>query len=205
MIATVGNENSVMFYWQTIGTAPWHAEQVAGPNTTSAAPSIAQVGNSSAIATHNPADGSLMFYWQTIGTALWHAEQVAGDSNHLLGAIDRASRGLVGDCRPGPRRQPDVLLADHRHGALARRTGGRAGYHLHVDLLGAVDRAGRLAERPAPAVPVEHVARSWPRQRRGEFCYFVTFVVAWPVAERQPATATQCRSSPGKARLTLDR
>ena len=58
-----------MFYWQTIGTAPWHAEQVAGPGTTSfTGPSIAQVGDSSVIAASGT-DDSVMFYWQTIGTA----------------------------------------------------------------------------------------------------------------------------------------
>jgi hypothetical protein len=45
VIAAVGqDDNSLMFYWQTIGTAPWHPEQVAGPGTTFSDPSIAQVG-----------------------------------------------------------------------------------------------------------------------------------------------------------------
>lgn len=30
VIAAMGPDNSLMYYWQTIGTAPWHAEQVAG-------------------------------------------------------------------------------------------------------------------------------------------------------------------------------
>jgi hypothetical protein len=62
-----------MFYWQTIGTAPWNPEQVAGPADF---PSIAQVGNSAAIAALDP-NNNLMFYWQTIGTAPWNPEQVA--------------------------------------------------------------------------------------------------------------------------------
>ena len=74
VIAAQGADNSLMFYWQTNGTAPWHAEQVAGPGTTFSAPSIAQVGDSSAIAAQGR-DGSLMFYWQTIGTAPWHGRR----------------------------------------------------------------------------------------------------------------------------------
>jgi len=44
VIAAQGPGKSLMFYWQTIGTVPWHAEQVAGPGTTFSAPSVAQVG-----------------------------------------------------------------------------------------------------------------------------------------------------------------
>src|SRR5277367_3690881 len=81
VIAAQGPPGGLMFYWQTIGTAPWHAEQVAqvaGPDTAVAmGPSIAQIGTSSVIAATAP-DNSLMFYWQTIGTVPWHAEQVAG-------------------------------------------------------------------------------------------------------------------------------
>jgi hypothetical protein len=45
VIAATGPDNSVWFYWQTIGAPPpWNAEQVAGPGTTFSGPSIAQVG-----------------------------------------------------------------------------------------------------------------------------------------------------------------
>ena len=43
VIAANGLDGSLTFYWQTVGTAPWHAEQVAGPNTTESV-SVAQVG-----------------------------------------------------------------------------------------------------------------------------------------------------------------
>ncbi len=89
VIAAQGPKGSLMFYWQTIGTAPWQPEQVAGPgtapgNTTVSVPSIAQVGDSSLIAASG-ADGNLMFYWQTIGTAPWHPEQVAGPGTTFSG------------------------------------------------------------------------------------------------------------------------
>jgi hypothetical protein len=53
VIAAVGVDGSLRFYWQTIGTAPWHSEQVAvdtsgGEVFTHA--SVARVGDSSAIA-----------------------------------------------------------------------------------------------------------------------------------------------------------
>ncbi|MGA9679791.1 MAG: hypothetical protein WBR28_32460 [Mycobacterium sp.] len=44
VIAAQGPDSSLMFYWQTIGTAPWNPQQVAGPGTTFWGPSIAQVG-----------------------------------------------------------------------------------------------------------------------------------------------------------------
>ena len=77
VIAAQGPGKSLMFYWQTIGTVPWHAEQVAGSGTTFSGPSVAQVGNSSVIVALGP-NNSLMFYWQTIGTVPWNPEQVAG-------------------------------------------------------------------------------------------------------------------------------
>jgi len=73
-----------MFYWQTIGTAEWHAETVAGQIGGRSAPSVAQVGNSAVIAAQH-LDNSLWFYWQTIGTAEWHPEMVAGRSA-IMGA-----------------------------------------------------------------------------------------------------------------------
>jgi hypothetical protein len=82
VIAATGVNESLMFYWQTIGTRPWYREQVAGPGTTFSAPSVAQVGNSSVIAAQGP-NRTLMFYWQTIGTAPWHPEQVAAPETTL--------------------------------------------------------------------------------------------------------------------------
>jgi hypothetical protein len=64
VIAAGGVDQSLNFYWQTNGPAPWHPEKVAGPGTIAAPPSVAQVGNSSVIAATG-ADGSLNFYWQT--------------------------------------------------------------------------------------------------------------------------------------------
>jgi len=34
VIAAVGPNRALMFYWQTIGGVPWHPELVAGPGTT---------------------------------------------------------------------------------------------------------------------------------------------------------------------------
>ena len=45
VIAAIGQDQSLRFYWQTIGTKPWNAEQVADPNVVSvdSVPSIAQI------------------------------------------------------------------------------------------------------------------------------------------------------------------
>ena len=45
VIAVQGEDNSLWRYWQTVGTKPWNAEQVAGPNVVSvdSVPSIAQI------------------------------------------------------------------------------------------------------------------------------------------------------------------
>jgi len=76
VIAASASDNLV-FYWQTIGTPTWNAEQVAGPKSIFGGPSVAQVGDTAVIAA-STGDGSLMFYWQTIGTPNWNVEQVAG-------------------------------------------------------------------------------------------------------------------------------
>ena len=76
VIAAQGPDNSLLFYWQPIGSQQWNPEQVAGPGTTASAPSVAQVGNSTVIAAAAP-DGSLQFYWQPIGSEQWNPEQVA--------------------------------------------------------------------------------------------------------------------------------
>ena len=75
VIAAVGDAGSLWFYWQTIGSAKWNTELVAGRNTTLQA-SVAQVGDSSVIAAINN-DSGLSFYWQTIGTAPWNPELVS--------------------------------------------------------------------------------------------------------------------------------
>jgi hypothetical protein len=90
VIAAVGGDGSLWFYWQTIGTVPWNPERVAGPGTTNSA-SVARVGNSSVIAAVG-VDGSLRFYWQTIGTAPWNPERVAGP-----GTTNSASVAQVGN------------------------------------------------------------------------------------------------------------
>jgi hypothetical protein len=50
VIAVAAPDESLMFYWQPIGSEQWNAEQVAGPGTTIMWPSVAQVGNSTVIA-----------------------------------------------------------------------------------------------------------------------------------------------------------
>ena len=67
---------------QKIGTSHWNPEQVAGANTTFTAPSLAKIGNASAIAAQGP-NNSLMFYWQKIDTTQWNSEQVAGRGTTL--------------------------------------------------------------------------------------------------------------------------
>jgi hypothetical protein len=98
VIAAVGVDGSLWFYWQTIGTAQWHAEQVSGPNSILQiyphVVSVAQVGNSSVSAAVRP-DASLWFYWQTIGTAPWHAEQVAGPSTTVWPSVAQVGNSSV--------------------------------------------------------------------------------------------------------------
>jgi len=96
VIAAEGPGDSVYFYWQTIGTAPWHPEEVAAGETTYGEPSVAQVGNSSVIAAEGPGD-SLYFYWQTIGTAPWHPEEVAGPGSIFTEFVGGPSVAQVGN------------------------------------------------------------------------------------------------------------
>ncbi len=77
VIAVQGPGNSLDFYWQAVGTRPWHPEVVAGPGTTYSPPSVAAVGHSTVIAVQGPGN-SLDFYWQAVGTRPWHPEVVAG-------------------------------------------------------------------------------------------------------------------------------
>ena len=65
------------FYSQTVGTTQWNPQQVAGRGTTFSSPSIACVGDSTAIAAQGP-NNSLEVYFQTIGTSPWNPQQVAG-------------------------------------------------------------------------------------------------------------------------------
>jgi hypothetical protein len=44
VIAAMEPRGSLDFYYQPIGTKPWHAELVAGTGTTISAPSVAQRG-----------------------------------------------------------------------------------------------------------------------------------------------------------------
>src|SRR5271166_810423 len=77
VIATEGTAQNLKFYWATNGTATWHAETVAGKNTTYSPPSIVTNGNGVNIVAMGP-NNSLKFYWAINGTSTWHAETVAG-------------------------------------------------------------------------------------------------------------------------------
>ena len=75
VIAAQGPNDSLVFYWQTVGSLQWNLEQVAGPGTCFSAPSVAQVGGQTVIAALGSND-SLVFYWQTSGSGQWNPEQV---------------------------------------------------------------------------------------------------------------------------------
>ena len=78
MIAAQGPDNSLVFYWQPIGSGTWNPEQVSRPGTTISAPSVAQVGKQTVIAAEGP-NNSLVFYWQPIDATAWNpVQQVAG-------------------------------------------------------------------------------------------------------------------------------
>ncbi len=59
-----GQSNSLDFYYQINGAPAWHAEQVAGAQTTFGRASVTQVDDSAVIATEGPSN-SLDFYRQT--------------------------------------------------------------------------------------------------------------------------------------------
>ena len=80
VIASMTANHSLYFYWQTIGTKPWHPEQAAGTGTTFSAPSVAQVAHSSVISAAG-SHSSLDFYWQTMGTKPWNCELVQGTTH----------------------------------------------------------------------------------------------------------------------------
>ena len=77
-ISAIGLNNSIEFYWGSLGT--WHAETVAGAGTTDyTSPSIAVNENTVTIAATG-AQGQLLFYYAVIGTGTWNPETVAGDN-----------------------------------------------------------------------------------------------------------------------------
>jgi hypothetical protein len=85
LAATDWNNHSLDFYYQPIGGKAWSkAQQVAGPNTTTSFPAVAQIGNSTGIAAQGEND-SLHYYWQQIGSPHWSAAQQVGGSGGTLG------------------------------------------------------------------------------------------------------------------------
>jgi hypothetical protein len=66
-----------MFYWAAIGTGTWHAETVAGANSTLSSPSITANGNAANISAIGPGS-ELGFYWALDGTSDWHGEAISG-------------------------------------------------------------------------------------------------------------------------------
>jgi hypothetical protein len=96
VIAAVGSDGSLWFYWQTIGTVPWNPEVVAAAATSTSSPvtsaSVAHVGNSSVIAAAHQ-DGTLSFYWQTIGAMGWNEELVPGPGPNNVSSVSVAQVG----------------------------------------------------------------------------------------------------------------
>jgi hypothetical protein len=76
-ISAIGQNGGIEFYWGSLGT--WHAETVAGANTTLTAPSIAVNGDTVTIAATSEQD-QLLFYSAVIGTGTWNPETVAGEN-----------------------------------------------------------------------------------------------------------------------------
>jgi hypothetical protein len=106
VIAAVGQDGSLWFYYQTIGApaTDWVPEQVALPGTisTTSSPSVAQVGNNStgssviAAVDHN---GRLLYCWQTIGSGGWNLEQAPIWRHTPLGYFISASVAQVGNAQ----------------------------------------------------------------------------------------------------------
>jgi hypothetical protein len=94
VIAAQGPDNSLLFYWQPIGSLQWNPEQVAGPGTTFWTPSVAQVGNSTVIAAQGPG-GSLLQYWQPVGSQQWNTEQVTGTGSGAGFVVSEAQFGQM--------------------------------------------------------------------------------------------------------------
>jgi hypothetical protein len=76
-ISAIGQNGGIEFYWGSLGT--WHAETVAGANTTLTAPSIAVNGDTVTIAATSE-QAQLLFYSAVIGTGTWNPETVAGEN-----------------------------------------------------------------------------------------------------------------------------
>jgi hypothetical protein len=86
VVASQAPDRSLLFYRQTIGERHWRREQLAGPGSILAPPSVARVGHSSAIAALGP-DKSLQFYRQHIGERHWRQEQVTGPQPQAPGDL----------------------------------------------------------------------------------------------------------------------
>jgi hypothetical protein len=85
LAATDWNNHSLNFYYQPLGGKPWSKpQQVAGANTTTSFPAVAQIGNSTGIAVQGEND-SLHYYWQQVGSRPWSAAQQVGGSGTTLG------------------------------------------------------------------------------------------------------------------------
>jgi hypothetical protein len=75
VIAATGPGGTLWMFWQQIGTAKWHAEQVGNGNLIYTKPSVAQVGQQTVIAVG--VDSALDTFTQTIGLTTWTPYQVA--------------------------------------------------------------------------------------------------------------------------------
>lgn len=76
MIAAVGQDGGLWFFWQGIGDAVWSPPQQVPALVPISSASVTQVGNASGIAAIGQ-DGSLWFFWQIIGTEPWETRKVA--------------------------------------------------------------------------------------------------------------------------------
>jgi hypothetical protein len=77
VIAALGADNSLDFYWQPNGGKGWNATTVAGRGTTYFVPKVVADGTAPII-TAQGAGNSLEFYWAASVSSAWHEETVAG-------------------------------------------------------------------------------------------------------------------------------
>ena len=86
VIVAVDANANLYYYWQTIDTKQWHPEQAGTVDDKQVTPSVAQVGNSSAIAVPlSDATGAITLFWQKIDTTPWTAERLPDSVNPVLG------------------------------------------------------------------------------------------------------------------------
>jgi hypothetical protein len=77
VIAAMGPENSLVFFWNNDGDFSWIPSTIAGAHTTYSAPVLGRVKNESTIIAVRGPHNQLLFYWNNDGNPSWNKSVIA--------------------------------------------------------------------------------------------------------------------------------